>query len=119
MPIQAKPTISPFWYTPKSEEGLPNPTRFLLKPLNGIELQDAELYKDASGQWRAPARSVELVLGHGLKDWEGVVNAEGEKVNFNKFNQRESLNSLSSEIVAELFAEILIKSQVSEEQRKN
>lgn len=119
MPIQAKATISPYWYIPKSEEGAANPSRFLLKPLNGVELQDAELYKDSAGQWRAPARSVYLVLDHGLRDWDGVVGADGEPAQFNKLNKRESIESLGADVVAELFAEVLIKSQVSEEQRKN
>lgn len=119
MPIKAKATITPYWYTPKQEEGITNGSRFQLKPLNGVEFQDVELHKDAGGQWRAQARSVYAVLEHALTGWDNVLDESGKHLEFDRFNKRASIDALPAEIISELFAEVLIKSRVSEDQEKN
>ena len=119
MPIKTKATITPYWYTPKQEEGVVNGTRFQLKPLTGVEFQDVELHKDASGQWRAQARSVYSVLDHALVGWDNVLDDAGQRVEFDRFNKKDCIDKLPAEVVSELFADVLIKSRVSEDQEKN
>jgi len=81
MTIKAMNPIAPFWYTPRSEEGTPNPTRFKIRGLNGTEhgyivpeliLNPMERkIADMSG------RGQELALAYGLMDWENFANGAG------------------------------------------
>lgn len=120
MAIKAKSPLAPYWYTPKDEKGSANPTRFKLRPLDGLESQDIELHKDDRGGFHTNATSARAVLGHAVQDWENMLDpATGEPLKFNVQDKAESLRLLPNEIVSELFWEVFFKSSLSEEQEKN
>lgn len=119
MAIKAKQTITPSWFVPKSEEGQPNPSRFQVRPLTGVEKHDLEMHQDANGDWRASSRTVYSVLEHALLSWENVLDDKGEPLAFDRFNKKNSLDSLPAEVVGEIFGEVVLKSHLSGEQEKN
>lgn len=81
MAVKALNPIAPRWYTPKSEEGSENPTRFKIRGLNGNEqgyvwpelVVDNEL-KTVTGM---TGKGLELALRYGLVDWENFSNDQG------------------------------------------
>ncbi len=119
MAIKAKSPLAPYWYTPKSEEGSANPTRFHLRGLSGLESQDVELHKDARGVLRSNSTSVRTVLGYAVLDWENVTNEKGEPLQFDAGNKADSLGMLSAAILADLFWEAITHSSLKEDQEKN
>lgn len=70
---------APEWYTPPSEEKSDNPTRFLLKPLSGIEHYEASQhcearYNDAGelSDVLIPAKAAKIAIRHAIIDVENL-----------------------------------------------
>lgn len=119
MAIQAREVLAPFWYTPASEEGAANPTRFKLRPLTGLEAFDAGIYAGPDGNFRASSQGVRNVLGHALQGWENVVSPGGDPMEFNITNPAASLRALPYMVLSELFNKVIEVSNLTGDQEKN
>lgn len=111
--------ITPFWFTPKSEEGKPQPTRFQLKPLTGLEIADVNagtvIEED---RVRYTGRAFRTALQHGLLGWENMLEPNGKVVPFTG-NKQDNFSRLRFDIVMQLFDEIMLNSEIKEEAEKN
>lgn len=81
MAIKALNPFAPFWYTPKSEEGAPNPTKFKIRGMDGAEqgYVATELLLDEGSRAVIgfTGKGLELTLRYGLLDWENFANDDG------------------------------------------
>jgi hypothetical protein len=116
--LKALNPLTPEWYTPKTEEGKDNPTRFKIRPLSGVEAMDLELFRDVDGNTRITGRSARTILRHGLIDWENF-GTDAEKVVFKTGNPDENIARLPNEIADELVAEVFRRTVLMEADRKN
>lgn len=117
MTIKALNPFEPVWYTPKSEAGQDNPTRFRLKGLDGAAMGYVapELIVDDHGHVRnMTGKGIDLVLAYGLIDWENFSDDKGQ-VRFN----RSRFGAIPYDLRSELASEVMILSQPSEDERKN
>lgn len=118
MTIRASEPITPFWYTPEPEKDKDNPTRFHLKPLDGVEMFEVKSrvsFED--GNLVISAGCARSVLRAALLGWENFADAAGP-VTFNE-NRANNLARLPVELVDDLFNAILKRSAISETERKN
>jgi hypothetical protein len=117
MTIKAMNPLASFWYTPRAEEGAPNPTRFKIRGLNGTEQGYIvpELTLDPMGRIVAgmSGRGIEMALAYGLTDWENLVNGKGT-VAFGAGN----FGLLDYAMRVELAMKILAASYVEAEEKK-
>lgn len=119
MAIRAADPITPFWYTPDSEKNKENPTRFHLKPLNGVEMFEVRSrIKMEDGQYVASADCARAVLRSGIVGWENFEGADGQ-VKFDVVDRARNLDHIPFKLVAELFSAIINRSTLSETERKN
>jgi len=114
------------WYTPVSErvsddpdslsDSDEKPTRFKLKPLTQIELlevmSEGDSLSDGSFQPNHSGRL--LLLRRGLVGWDEVYR-DGEQVKFSK----SEANSLPAQVLGELANEIIIRSVLTDEEKKS
>lgn len=116
MAIKALNPFEPTWYTPKSEQGQDNPTRFRIRGLDGQQKSyvAAEFQTDDHGVMKNLARGIDLALQYGLLDWENLANDKGP-VKFSPANFR----LLPAELREELALEIWNLSAPTEDARKN
>ncbi len=115
--LKSLPILKPEWYTPQAEQGSQNPTRFLLRPLNGVELCDVSLVRKGNG-FAFDEAGARALLKYGLVGWDKFSDPDGALHRFSA-DQERNLEHLSLELVAELSLEIWLRSRLSEEQRKN
>ena len=120
MAIRAADPVTPFWYTPKSEEGKDSPTRFHLKPLDGIEMFAVRsmIKFDEDGQLITTPECARAVLRTGLLGWENFANASGPVV-FDAVERTGNLAHFDFDMVSELFSAVINRSVLSEAARKN
>lgn len=117
MAIKAINPMEPEWYTPQSEEGQENPTRFRLRGMDGDAMGyiAPEFVIDDHGRVKnLTGKGIALALNYGLVDWENLSNDKGQ-VKFNRSNFR----LLPYDLRAELASQIIILSAPSEDERKN
>lgn len=117
MTIRASEPITPFWYTPKNEEGKENPTQFHLKPLTGVEMFEAEMHVE-DGDLKATAKGARAALRLGLLDWKNFSDSSGP-VLFDKNDKDANLSRLPYGLAADLFRAIFEHSILTEAARKN
>ena len=120
MTIHASEPVVPFWYTPESEKDNDNPTRFHLKPLNGVEMFEvrSKIKFDADGQLVTTADCARTVLRAGLLGWENFLASAGA-VEFDIANRDSNIARIPFAMVSELFSELIKRSTLSETVRKN
>jgi len=120
MAIRAADPITPFWYTPVSEEGKENPTRFHLKPLDGVEMFGIRsmIKFDDDGQMVTTAACARTALRAGLIGWENFADSAGNPVTFDA-DRAINVARIPFEFVIELFSAIVNRSVLSETARKN
>lgn len=119
MAIRAADPITPFWYTPDSEKNKENPTRFHLKPLNGVEMFEVRSrIRLEDGQYVTTADCARTVLRAGLLGWDNFDCASGP-VPFDAADRARNVEHIPFALVAELFSEIVNRSALSETARKN
>lgn len=117
MTIKALNPFAPRWWTPSSEEGSPNPTRFKIRGLDGNEQcyihPEIMLDRNERSYTGLTGKGVEMVLAYGLLDWENFANDTGAvacvPANFRLIDQ------LTRKQIA---TEILVASFVQPEEKK-
>lgn len=115
MAIHALRGIAAEWYTPGSEEGEENPTRFKLKPLTPPQLESV-MDLSATGNISIPLKNYGEVLKMGLVDWENFNDPEMDQpIKAGITNH----HRIPSTIRIELGAEIISRSSLSGDQGKN
>lgn len=117
MAIKALNPFAAFWYTPRVEDGAPNPTRFKIRGLDGTEqgylVPELEFDTTARMIKGMTGRGLELALGYGLVDWENFANDRGP-VAFVPAN----FGMLDYALRVELAMQILTASYVQPEEKK-
>lgn len=114
MAIKAHSGMTPEWYTPDSQEGMDDATRFRVVGLTGAELLELNQYMDSTtGAVQGPGLVQACRVG--LKGWENVVDEEGRNVTFNRI----AIARLPAEIIAEVGAKIISLSVLDDEETKN
>lgn len=118
--IKALKNLASTWYTPLSERGnTVSPTRFLIRPLDGIERLGVNYARDDFGNFSLPSESARAALKHGLQGWENFMDDDGSPVQYVPGDRDMNLRRLPAELVAELTMEIWVSSVLTEEERKN
>ena len=115
--ITALSNIAAEFYTPTTEIDEENPTRFKLKPLNGIDYMNVitESGTNADGNFVLSASSGQRALKSGLVDWENFTFADGKDVKFSIHN----FKLIPAEILAELIGQIMSISSTDASAEKN
>jgi hypothetical protein len=110
MAITAIKGIAPDWFEP--EQTGENPTRFKLKPLNGLNY--LELLAGLDGQ-KLTARSIDAALQYGLVAWENFKDFDGNEIEHSVRN----FERIPPMTINAIVNEIMNISQLSGEERKN
>jgi hypothetical protein len=108
------------WFTPSDQLELPdgeNPTRYLLKPLNGLQFMELMPLGTINTQDHfAPTHAGRmLLLRYGLQGWEGVLDENGEPLEFN----RRMFTAIPPSHLIECAHEILARSALEAAEAKN
>lgn len=104
------------WFTPSSEEGEENPTRFKLKPLDGLAFLDvmSQGIIREDGAFIPNPQGRMTLLKHGLVEWENFTdNGKDLKCNHTNFHRIPAVE------LAEICNELVVLSSFSEEAEKN
>lgn len=74
MAITLRQKIAPSWYTPESEKGEASPTRFRVRPLDGVERLECyeHLSFNKAGQAYLNATGVAFCAARGVIGWENA-----------------------------------------------
>lgn len=87
MSVRALTGLAPEWYTPDDQKDDERPTRYKIKPLDGLQFLEVaangEIAPDGSFTPNHAGRL--LLLRYGIKDWENVDDAakDGKPLKFN------------------------------------
>jgi len=94
-----------------------NPTRYKIRPMNGMEHMDVLSITDLdeNGHMRYKGPALKKVINYGLKGWENLLNSDGEEV---KFSPAE-INNLSPIDLHYIATEIINISELTGDERKN
>ena len=105
MTIIANDIITTTWYTPKSEIGESEPTRFKIKPLNGSRALEvrSDITFDDDGSALLTGRALNIAIKHGLVDWDNFVDSDGKGIPFSVY----ASDFLSASMRQELASEII------------
>jgi hypothetical protein len=106
-------------YVPYSERDNATPTRFMLRPLDGIERLDVSFFRDDLGNLSLSSAAARAALKYGLQGWENLMDEAGSPVPFSPVDRDANMKRLPAELVAELATEIFVRSVLSEQERKN
>lgn len=117
--ITALPELKSEWYTPIREREAAAPTRFLLRPLDGLERLNVSFTRDAQGSLGLSTESGRAALLPGLKGWENFVDGDGKPVPYHEMDRDANLKRIPAELVVELATEIFVRSVLQESERKN
>jgi hypothetical protein len=117
--INALANLKPEWYTPLSERDATTPTRFLLRPLDGIERLDVSFYRDESGNLSLSSAAARAALKYGLQGWENLMDGAASPVAYSHVDRDANLKRVPAELVAELATEIFVRSVLTPEEQKN
>jgi len=113
MSITALTGIVPEWFTPDSQKESDNPARFKLKPLDSKQMVEIQGFHTAEGGI-APAglyRAFEI----SIMDWENVNDRNGKPLKCNRGN----VKAIPIEVIAELGAETISVSFLTDDDEKN
>ena len=106
-------------YVPESDRDsdADDQTSFSLKPLNGMQYREviAELKTDGDGESSLTGQGLKLAIKYGLAGWENFSDENEKVLKFNKLN----VSKIPPIILTELAGEIINRSEVGAEERKN
>lgn len=104
-------------YIPQSDIDSDNPTKFRLRPLNGMQYMEvmSELIRNDDGQLRISGKGMKMALQYGLIGWSNFRDEDGNELKFNILN----VEKIPPVILSELASEIISRSEIGEEERKN
>lgn len=105
------------WFTPEDQKDDEQPTRYKLKPLDGIQFMEVAANGDtlADGTFMPNHRGRLLLLRYGMKDWENVIDHDGEKLEFNLAR----LKFIRAQHLVECSNELLTRSAMGDDDAKN
>lgn len=114
MAITVFSKITPILYTPKSEEKAENPTKFQLKPLDGLQYMDVLTHTstDQNDNVTLSHLGMRLALKHGLLNAVGLLDELGNDIEL-------SAQMLDVTLLIELSGKIMEISNLTESERKN
>jgi hypothetical protein len=117
MAITAIDNLSPSWYTPDCEKDEDVPTRFNLRPLDGLEYMEviSEVTKHDSGDFAITSKGMQKAIRSGVVGWENFKGSTGKDIKFSPHN----LNKVPPLILQELAGEIIERSELGAEAEKN
>lgn len=126
MAIRALSKVTPEWYVPEEEYDIKKKrgkevdrkpkegaTRFHLRPLTPPEKEKATEFNGI--QFVIPVRNYDMVLRMGVVDWENFIDTNGKPLKFSVHN----IQLIPSSLRLELAGEILLRSQLMENEAKN
>lgn len=103
------------WFTPEDERGEDTPTRFKIRPLNGMEFLEVMAEGEQVGDSFVTNHAGRtLLLRRGLVDWENLLEENGRPLKFSVHN----LAKIPANILAELSNEIMQRSALAMEEKK-
>lgn len=117
--MRALQALKAEFYVPLSERDSATPTRFILRPLDGIERLDVSFFRDEMGNLSLSSAAARAALKHGLLGWENLLDEAGSPVLFSPVDKDANLKRLPAELVAELATEIFVRSVLTEDERGN
>lgn len=105
------------WFTPEDQVGDESPTRYKLKPLNGLDFMAVAQHGtvDDEGSFTPNHKGRLLLLTHGLKDWENVIDDKGEPLGFNLAR----IKFIPTTHLVEISNDLLLKSALGAQAEKN
>lgn len=105
------------WFTPADQADDETPTRYKLKPLNGLQFMEVAQHGnvDGDGAFTPNHKGRLLLLHHGLKDWENVVDDKDESLGFNLAR----IKFIPTTHLVEISNELLMRSALGAEAEKN
>lgn len=107
------------WFTPTNQRGdeVEDPTRYKIKPLDGLQFLEVASHGKvlANGDFLPDHTGRLLLLRHGLKDWENLLDHAGEPLAFNLAR----IKFVPVDHLGEIASEILQLSALGAEDRKN
>jgi hypothetical protein len=121
MTIKLAAGLTDYWFTLDDDENdsdeLEKPARFKLRGLTQIDLLEVMSEGEAlsDGSFVPNHRGRLLLLRHGLVDWEGVTGEDGGEVKFS----RAAANNLPAQVLGILANEILVRSVITDEEKKS
>ncbi|WP_406828116.1 hypothetical protein [Microbulbifer sp. ARAS458-1] len=118
MALRLNPGLAPMWYTPSDTD--PDdaaPAGFLLAPLTEVQTMEimADGTIDAAGNFYPNHGARVKMLTWGLKDWRNVEDANGVPVDYKPGDWQQ----LPWNLMGELANQIMIRSALREDERKN
>lgn len=120
MAITIRERLAPSWYTPKSEEGDPTPTRFRVRPLDGAEQLEAYGFlsiDEETGVSFINTKGLVFCCMRGVTDWENPpfkMPDGGDK----PFNAAD-LRKLDPLLIRELGMRVFSMTELGEHAEKN
>lgn len=116
MAIRVMRGLQAEWYTPKSEAGESEPSKFQLQPLTGMQKMEVMCHGVATpdGMFRTDHDGQRLLLRYGVTGWVNVHDEEGNPLEFT----RQELEKLPMNILTELANEVLQRAVLQEVDRK-
>lgn len=106
--------VAPTWYTPIAEEDEEMPTRFKLRPLTPPQLESC-LVTSGSGGFSFPPSKYSEILRYGLVEWDGFTDEDDVVIECHPRNH----HRIPMRIRMELAGELLVMSQLTEDDQKN
>ena len=109
------PTLTPYWFTPKSEKKKNNPTRFKITPLTASRMYEVlDDCESINGDPRPKKAAREILWEDGIVDWE---NLKQDKITV-PFTSN-NFDAIPFIWLTELTNEIFVKSTLSGKEIKN
>jgi len=116
MAIRAAAGLVAEWFTPTDEVGEDSPTRFKLRPLNQLAFMEIATSGTSreDGAFLPSHQGRLLLLKHGLVDWENFTDAASLPVPFTSAN----FDRIPMQILIEITTELVVRSVLSDEEKK-
>lgn len=106
--------VAAVWYIPESEKDEACPTRFKLRPLTPPQLESC-LVVSAQGGFSFPPSKYNEILRYGLVEWEHFTDDMDAEIECHSRNH----DRVPMNFRMELAGELLVMSQLTEDDRKN
>jgi hypothetical protein len=116
MAISLVRRLDPWWFTPKSQNGAPAPSRFLLAPLSQQQLLEVKYLIFREG--RTPQERAEghrLAAHYAICGWENVTGTDGKPATF----QFHLVSDLPTNLIVEIGTEVVNRNMLAEHEVKN
>ena len=120
MALNTRSIAAASWYTLDGQEDDPDPAQFLLKGLNGYQksqIHGEVIYNKDLETLTYTAKGMLFILSAGMSDWRNV-NHDGESAEFSA-DMTQNMMIIDIDIQVQLVTEILLRRDLTEEERKN